>query len=382
MLTTVLALISMRGGGTPDWESVGKGVQTMMTSKSAESLASLDNALINFKTENRLKGIEFMVIKSGRIVYGRAIGWAYTNQDSKLDLKTQVPIGSITKSLTAMTVMHLVQVGRIKLDAPFMDYLKDRLTGISVADDRWRSVTVRELLQMTAGIPDELSAMWRFLHKDNTSSDFYAKLLGAKLAHDPGSAQSYNNDDFAILGDVIDSVMGRHWYEVAQDDILTPYGVGKLGTWKNTPHEDNFWYPWDSGAGGVGCLSLLQLGRLVQQFADSPGSEPLSWDTRREMLQPPPTPLYRNSDGSVQGGYYGLGLMDVHITSDGAAFAHGGSVTNAKTIFQRWSDDTILVGFYSGEMPTDHDGSGEWKMLQRLTPVVQSIDGWPAGVRF
>src|SRR5699024_5979101 len=92
------------------------------------------------------------VVRNGKTEF---VSHGYADVDWKFSVAedTVFRVGSITKTMTAIAVMQLVEDGRLDLDAPAADYLDAyRLT--QQRDARFRQPTLRQLLTHTAGIPD------------------------------------------------------------------------------------------------------------------------------------------------------------------------------------------------------------------------------------
>jgi CubicO group peptidase (beta-lactamase class C family) len=347
-------------------------------------LELVDRFLNRFARDNKLRGVCVVIVRQDRLIYARSLGYALSNEDRPLLPDTVIPLASITKFLTATGVLRLVQDGRLKLDAPFLTYLHKNLTGgLDMADARWRAVSIRNLLQMTAGIPQELAQVWKFRDRLKSRREFYQLVFSKKLAYEPGKDQAYNNCDFSILGDVIEAVSGKPWRSFVFDNTVKSCGIAKLPAYEEIGYKDASPDDWDSGAAGVACLSPLDLAKFVCEFSKTSSRTGLSLKTRELMISPPPPPFKRNADGSVQMGYYGLGLMDVRTVPEGVAFSHGGSLTNAHSFFIRQPDGHLIVGFYCGELPEDVEGSGgQWRMSNELQKVLQQVTEWPGGHSF
>ena len=90
------------------------------------------------------------VVEGGRIVYARGFGWANVALHARFEASTQTYVGSISKQFTAAAMLMLQQDGKPELDDPVLRYVPE----LTIA----KGVTIRELLDQTAGLPDELAA--------------------------------------------------------------------------------------------------------------------------------------------------------------------------------------------------------------------------------
>lgn len=140
------------------------------------------------------------------------LGYANTDTHAAVTPATRFAIGSITKSMTALAVMQLVDGGTVALDARAQHYLPwFTIHGGS-------AITVRELLAHTAGIPDDFSA------EDSYGYDIVA-LRAARVLFTPGTSWSYSNDGFATAGAILARVDRRPWNASVQARVFDALGM-------------------------------------------------------------------------------------------------------------------------------------------------------------
>ncbi|GAA5078967.1 serine hydrolase domain-containing protein [Thermocatellispora tengchongensis] len=176
-------------------------------------------------------------------VSGRDARWAGTAGSAEAGRTRPVPregrfrIGSITKTFVATVVLQLVAEGRIGLDRPIQEYLPDALP----AD--YPPITVRHLLQHTSGIPnyrpevmsdpeEVLRHRWRQWHP--------GELVAVATAHprlfEPGTAQSYGNTNYILLGMLIQDATGRTWEQEVTRRLIKPLGLTATSAPDRDPH--------------------------------------------------------------------------------------------------------------------------------------------------
>ncbi len=135
---------------------------------------------------------------------------------------------SLSKPVFAYAVLKLVQQGHLALDAPVLQYLAQGYRHAfdplqpgpagqtaEVTDPRLRAVTVRMLLQHTAGLPNWASGPLRF---EGT----------------PGTRWAYSGEGYVLLQRAVEAVMRRPLDEVMQELVFTPLGMG-LSSYRWTP---------------------------------------------------------------------------------------------------------------------------------------------------
>ncbi len=110
--------------------------------------------------EKRSPGLAIGIVEDGRIVYARGFGYSDLAKHTRWSPSTQTYVGSISKQFTAAAILLLQQAGKLKLDDPVTRYVPE----LTIAN----GVTIRELLNQTAGMPDELDA--KGIDQDRTKS--------------------------------------------------------------------------------------------------------------------------------------------------------------------------------------------------------------------
>lgn len=142
-------------------------------------------------------------------------------------------IASVTKLVTAAIIMQLVQERRMKLSDPLSSYLPN---SVRLAD----SISVKQLLNHTSGIPDYLAAPSVPL---NVSAEFLSANLVRQLKTDrilegvrsqrrrfkPGIMHEYSNTNYLLLGLIIEKVTGRSFPSVVSDRIIAPLRLKQTG---------------------------------------------------------------------------------------------------------------------------------------------------------
>ncbi|MFF0345349.1 serine hydrolase domain-containing protein [Kribbella sp. NPDC004875] len=124
-------------------------------------------------------------------------------------------IGSISKPWTATMIVQLAAEGRLRLDDPVVKLLPE-----APVDDR---ITVRQLLTHTSGIDGDLFADTG--RGDDCLQRYVALLTGVDQLFAPGTAYSYCNAGFVLLGRLIEVLDGRTWDESLKARLVEPLGL-------------------------------------------------------------------------------------------------------------------------------------------------------------
>lgn len=162
-----------------------------------------------------------LLARGGEVLLDKAYGWADREAKTANTTKAQFRIGSMGKMFTAVATLQLVEKGKIDLQAPLGEYLKD-YPNQNVA----RKVTIRHLLNHTGGTGDIFGPEYARKRLELQTHADYVKLYGAReLAFEPGSKWEYSNYGFVLLGVVIEKVTGRSYYEQVKETIYGPAGM-------------------------------------------------------------------------------------------------------------------------------------------------------------
>ena len=163
-----------------------------------------------------IPGLSLLVARDGKTV--RAQGYGLANVELQVPVKPETIFqsGSVGKQFTATAVMMLVEEGKIKLDDPLTNYIKD-------APAAWSQVTIRELLSHTAGFTDYPKDF--DFRKDYTEADELKIVESLPLAYAPGTKWAYSNLGYLTLGIVIHRVTGKFYGDFLQERIFQPLGM-------------------------------------------------------------------------------------------------------------------------------------------------------------
>src|SRR5690242_5050075 len=125
--------------------------QIPMTGTSITSLQPIDRLVTNFMTKYRVPGGSVGIVKDERLVYVRGFGYADTNTLELVQPDSLFRLASLSKSLTGVETLKLVEQGCFKLDQaafPLLNYPAPNYPGAQL-DARLNSITIRQLLNHT-----------------------------------------------------------------------------------------------------------------------------------------------------------------------------------------------------------------------------------------
>jgi len=192
-------------------------------------------------------GASVAVVHDGALAYAAGFGLAHVEQGRAATADTVYSIQSISKSYAAVSVLQLVERGRLELDRPVVAYLPYFRTADKAASDQ---ITVRHLLSHTAGFdggtgianaicPNRDQHPWiaemclqlgitqSDLDQVRTREDVTRYFARVELGWSPGAGWKYCTDAYAIVGDLIDKAGGEPWERALARDVLGPLGLGR-----------------------------------------------------------------------------------------------------------------------------------------------------------
>jgi CubicO group peptidase (beta-lactamase class C family) len=159
-----------------------------------------------------------LVVQGDVVLLHRGAGVAVEEPRTPYTGSTIVPIGSNTKDLTRTAILQLVEAGRLNLGDSLGRFFAD-------APDDKRSITIRQLLDHTAGLPigvgpDDAAA---------TLDTWRARLFATPLEFAPGASRRYSNAGYSLLAAVIEQVSGMPYERFIAQRIFAPAGMRETG---------------------------------------------------------------------------------------------------------------------------------------------------------
>lgn len=173
----------------------------------------------NIVDQYQIPGVSLSVIKDNAIYHKNAFG--SMNIDNHQPLKTSdfFHFASVSKPFVATAIIQLVEEKKINLE----DKVADILPYFSMNDERYKEITIRQILSHTSGIGDVWDYEWDKPQYDEQAAErFVRSLKDEKLRFAPNSDWAYSNMGFDILGDVIQKISGEPFESYIKRKIFTP----------------------------------------------------------------------------------------------------------------------------------------------------------------
>jgi CubicO group peptidase (beta-lactamase class C family) len=343
---------------SPGESAAAPALEAAPESNEAARIAAIVDPLIGSDlSASGIPGAAFVFVRDGRIVYTRGYGVSDVATSSAVDPeKTVWPIASITKVITAMAALQMVDHGHVELDADINRYVKR----LQVPSQGYGPLTLRHLLSHTAAL-DELPGrqfdgrqppdMAAFL-KDRlvryrapgglTAYSTYGMALAGVLVED---ATGQNYADYLVRHILTPAGMNRSWIMTAQGDekgVATPYEVEDRRA-EAVPHE---WYvttPTSSMVASVSDMGRLLLVHLANGNAGA-----------NRLLTPELTRAMQTQQATVHPDLPGWGLGFQLDRVNGKSLAeHGGDIAGFSSLF------SIIPEENAGFFIVHHGESGD-----------------------
>lgn len=375
-------------------------------------LASLDRAISSLLAKYSIPGAAAALAKDGRLLYARGFGTADLASTEPVQPDSLFRIASLSKPITAIAVLQLVENSKISLDTRVLPFLGRT----AAADPRYADITVRHLLQHSSGMdletwgfdpsfPDRstLEALNSPLPPSRAAVlDFV--LANLPLAWAPGSRYSYNNIGFLFLTEVIERASGTPYETYVRTNLFAPLGLtrpriaGSLLT-DRLPGEVRYW---DKDRTALPIFASLSTpvptpyGSFHLRIFESGGgwlASPLDLVRFLTALDPSsPTPLLRPATlfslterpayvPPTQTSWYGLG-WSILRTPILERWDHDGALPGSCAWFFR-GPNGLSFAIAANHLPDDEVLAAFFQEFQEgLALATQSIRSWPSGDLF
>jgi D-alanyl-D-alanine carboxypeptidase len=207
-----LAIVSAISAPTSQSPTIPTIKQPQSIEPANAQMAKLDLEVAAIMERQHIPGMSVVVIKNGRVQALKGYGVADIETKQPVTPDTKFAIGSVTKQFTAMAVMMLVEEGKVNLDKPISQYLPD-------LPSQWQSLTLRQLLNHTAGISEE-----GYIRGRRQLQEFF-KLVKPELDFPAGESFSYSNSGYFLAGLIIERMSGKTYSDFMRERIFTPLGM-------------------------------------------------------------------------------------------------------------------------------------------------------------
>lgn len=180
-------------------------------------IKDLDRIINEYVNEEFVPGLSVGVVYNNETIYTKGFGVKNVDTKEPVDENSLFHMASVSKTFVATGMMQLVEQGKIRLDECVTEYLPY----FKLKDDRYKDITIRQLLSHISGMPDEDSYEWDRPQYDEEALERYVRSINEKeLMWEPGEKFAYSNIAYEILGNIIEKVSGMSFEEYMKENIL------------------------------------------------------------------------------------------------------------------------------------------------------------------
>ncbi len=228
---------------------------------------SLTQALDDSFEASQLPGLAVGIVSTNGFSYLRSFGYADKGQEIPFELTTSLPVGSVTKTLTGMAIVRLIEMGRLSWDDPINDHLPFEIVNPYHPEE---PILLHHLLNHTSSLLDGKSygqtyqlndalfdeddhegvheGYLNFIrgHEDLSLEAFIQETLVPRgrwykkknfLKAVPGAEASYSNINASIAGLIVEKISGQSFAEFVEASLFEPIGINTSFA-ANAPRDD------------------------------------------------------------------------------------------------------------------------------------------------
>jgi CubicO group peptidase (beta-lactamase class C family) len=237
--TLILALPTAFAEGPITVEPAAAGFTTA-------GLARIESYLKNEVAGNKIPGAVMMIQRNGKTVYFGTFGVRDPGTEQPMTSDSIFRIYSMSKPITTVAAMMLVEEGKLQLDDPLSKYIPafaNVKVGVEKKDEDGRMVldtvpakrpiTIQDLMRHTSGITygffgegmvKKAYVDAHLFSGDVDNAEFAERIAKLPLAYQPGTTWDYSHS-VDILGRVIEVVSGKSLYQFEKERLLDPLGM-------------------------------------------------------------------------------------------------------------------------------------------------------------
>lgn len=318
----------------------------------AKSVENLSTFIEQWRQENQIPAVAVAIKMAGKNPSYYSKGTTTLNGKTKITAHNLFGIGSITKTFIAATLLQLQETHKLSLNDSLGKYFPEY--------PRWSKISIRQLLNMTSGIPNftRTEAFKKLIEHEPSAyhpASFFVDLAyGQKDEFMPGKGWYYSNTNYYLLGMIIEKITNQSLPLEFQQRFFTPlhlhntyYSINSypISIYKRQVHAylDNKDVTKENPAyyGPAGSM-LMDIQDLLTwtEALFTPGKI-LSKHSLNELLQTQAVPLSPPKPNNAR---YGLGIYSVEIPGYGLVWWYTGVINGYSSMFM-WipNKQTIIV---------------------------------------
>lgn len=386
-------------------------------------LTALDAAMRDLVATWGLPGAQLAIGYEGRLVLDRGYGYADRDALEPVEPEHRFRIASVTKTITAVGTMGLVEAGRLSLDDAVFPLLDLEAPTGAYVDPIMATVTAGQVLIHAGGWNAPVSGDPQYLPLSQLAAATFGEpgpapaetivrfMLGSGLDYEPGTMAVYSNFGFNVLGRVLEKVSGQRYEDHIQEQVLAPAGItgmvlGKTRLSEQAEGEVRYYAPpeyppavpsvfpgegfgpfaygsffmdgMDSHGGWIARASdLVRYASAIDGLA---GTALLAPETIEQMLTAPHAPFTGANGAANTDLATGLAWV-VQDGPLGREWAHTGALGGSTAALLLRNDAGLTLAFLTNTLPADVLGFFG-ALRPALVGAAASVSQWPEGDLF
>lgn len=186
----------------------------------AETISKIEAAITSFMSRQNIPAISVAIVENNQMRFQRGYGMADVENFVPAKASTVYRIASVSKSLTAVAAMQLVERGKLDLDAPVQKYVP------SFPAKKF-PITTRQLLAHLSGVRHYKRGEGERTNRYESLTDALAIFKDDPLEHEPGTRFTYTTFGYTLLGAVIESASGMKYEDYLRENVYKPAGMSQ-----------------------------------------------------------------------------------------------------------------------------------------------------------
>jgi serine beta-lactamase-like protein LACTB, mitochondrial len=186
-----------------------------------DTIAQIEQAISTEMSRSTIPGVTVAIGSGSEVVWSNAYGLADLENTVPMTRHTVIRLASISKPITAVAILQLVEQGKLQLDAPIQQYVPQ------FPAKSW-PVTVRQLLGHLGGVR-------HYREGEISSTRHYSDRLAPldifaydPLLHEPGTRYSYTTYGYNLLGAAVELVSATPFLDYLQTNIFRPANIQSI----------------------------------------------------------------------------------------------------------------------------------------------------------
>jgi CubicO group peptidase (beta-lactamase class C family) len=420
VLTACLA-VHVSCGGDPSALPVSPSVpspaapQIPITGDAVPGMEPYEQIIPALMQKYSIPGGAVAVLRDGKLIYARGFGYADVESKTPVQPDALFRIASVSKPITGVAIMKLVEEGKLRLDDRVAPLIADLNPAPGASfDPRWEQITIRHLLNHQGGwdrnkpnggfdpmFRPQIAADAVGAPAPASAETIIRYMKGMPLDFDPGTQHVYSNFGYAILGRVIERLSGLPYEEYVTERVLQPVGAhrtrqGRTRMSEALPDEVKYYLPGEPGLGltaplvpsvfpGEGMVPIVYGGYYLEAMDSHGGWVSSSVDllrflsgvdgraNRPDIMSPALVAEMTSNGAAVPCApatcQYAGGWL-IRSTQGDANWSHGGALPGAATMLVRSYHNFSWVALFNaqpgGTFNTERDAA-LWKALGEVT---------------